>query len=649
MTMNHKRHLILIAFLFIFLGVNISKITAQRSIGGSPISFSERHQSSFSKSPKTEKISKLNLKELKKEDRENPSNRYAAPINVNFDLNNSGQWYDLKDGSRVWKLKIKGEGALGLFILYKNFYLPNGARLFVYNENRTQILGAYTSQNNSKQEKFLTGMIKGETAIIEYYEPNYARNQGRFEIYQIMQAYEAEKIISDYPFQNYTGFGQSFDCHENINCSAGDDYQVEKRGTVRILTVYNTGIGWCTGSLINTTENDGKPYVLSAYHCGFLGANVADFPMWRYDFNYEFPTCADETEEPTFQSILGSQVVAGGDTSDFLLLELSSNIPSSYNAYFNGWNRANVSWDSAAYVHHPFGDVRKISIDSDQVNSYNLPNFWSDGITTPPHSHYRSVLDVGTIEGGSSGAPFFNPDGQLIGQLHGGVANCNQFITYAGKMSISWDNGVVPATRLKDWLDPNNTGVMSVAGIENPALNNSANVSGNITREDGTSITDIQLQLTGASTQNINNQANGDYELLDLELGETYTITPFRNDNPKAGVNIIDLVLIKSHILELGEPLDTYGIIAGDVDQNGSLNTFDMVLIQKLILDFDTEFSNSNSWRFVPADYVFQDPLDPLDEPFPESITYDPILASFENQNFIAIKVGDVNHSANVD
>lgn len=649
--MNLKRHFTIrysILFVFIFLLSNFSIVIAQRSVGGTPISFLAKNQSAFSQENKAIKIPALNMARLKKEDKENSSNRFAAPVDVNYNLTNSGQWVDLDDGGRVWKLKIKADNALGLFIFYKNFYLPNGARLFVYDENQKQILGGYTNLNNSDSGKFMTGMIDGETAIIEYYEPWYAKGQGRFEINRIMQAYDREKFVSDNPFQNYTGFGESLACNININCPLGDDMADQKRGVVRILTVYNTGVGWCSGSMINNTNNDGTPYVLTANHCGFLGNNIADFELWRYDFNYAFSSCANETEEPPFQSILGGEVVSGSTVSDFLLVELFANIPSSYNAYFNGWNRLNTPPQSSKQVHHPFGDVMKIAVDTNALTSYQHMTNWGGGVITPPHSHWRSTFDHGTIEGGSSGSPLFNQNGYIVGQLHGGpTIVCDNLITYDGKFSVSWDDGADSTSRLKEWLDPFDTGFTQLGGIDNPALNNSSTVFGNIRKENGDSVLNVEIQVTGSSALTFNNQGNGSYEAFDLTNGEDFTITPFRNDDHRNGVNVVDLVLIRQHILGLGTPLTPYQIIAADVNNDGNVNTIDMVFVQKIILLLDPTFPNNTSWRFVPTAFNFPNPSDPFSNPFPESIFYTPILTNMQDQNFVAIKIGDVNGSAN--
>jgi len=185
-----------------------------------------------------------------------------------------------------------------------------------------------------------------------------------------------------------------------------------------------------------------------------------------------------------------------------------------------------------------------------------------------------------------------------------------------------------------------------LAGIDNPALNNSSTVFGNIQKENGTAVQNVEIQVTGSSSITFNNQANGGYEAFDLTNGEDFMITPFRNDDHRNGVNVFDLVLMRQHILGLGTPLTPYQIIAADVNNDGTVNIFDMVFVQKVILLLDPTFPNNNSWRFVPSEFNFPDPSDPFSGPFPESIIYTPILTNMQDQNFVAIKIGDVNGSA---
>ena len=170
---------------------------------------------------------------------------------------------------------------------------------------------------------------------------------------------------------------------------------------------------------------------------------------------------------------------------------------------------------------------------------------------------------------------------------------------------------------------------------------------GSITTEEDESLLDVEVELSGHSYESTITYEDGIYNFLGLELFYDYTITPSFNEDHGNGVSTFDIVLLSKHILGTS-PLDSpYKIIAGDVNNSGSISTFDMVLIRRLVLTIDTEFESNTSWRFVPADYVFPDPANPWFEPFPESIEIEDLNGDYLDLDFIAIKVGDVNGSAN--
>jgi hypothetical protein len=98
------------------------------------------------------------------------------------------------------------------------------------------------------------------------------------------------------------------------------------------------------------------------------------------------------------------------------------------------------------------------------------------------------------------------------------------------------------------------------------------------------------------------------------------------------------------------QPLtDPYKLIAADINNNGSVSTLDIVFMQKAILGLETSFPNNSSWRFIPADYVFDDPLNPFNPIFPEELEFIDLQGDALEQDFVAIKVGDVNGNANPD
>jgi hypothetical protein len=140
--------------------------------------------------------------------------------------------------------------------------------------------------------------------------------------------------------------------------------------------------------------------------------------------------------------------------------------------------------------------------------------------------------------------------------------------------------------------------------------------------------------------------ATGRYNFNKIPYSATSTITPSRNDNPLNGVSTYDLVLISKHILGI-QPLDSpYKIIAADANGNGSVTTFDIVELRKLILGLSTTLANNTSWRFVDKSYVFPNPAYPFSPAFPENISLPDLTDNVLTMDFVAIKIGDVNGSA---
>lgn len=70
--------------------------------------------------------------------------RIATLIPVHFSTENSGEWTELPGGEKIWQLRLQVQGVIAIMLYYSSFYIPEGGRLFIYNTNKTHILGAYT-------------------------------------------------------------------------------------------------------------------------------------------------------------------------------------------------------------------------------------------------------------------------------------------------------------------------------------------------------------------------------------------------------------------------------------------------------------------------------------------------------------------------
>jgi PKD repeat protein/methionine-rich copper-binding protein CopC len=459
----------LFLFLFLIWGALISVSEAQVSFGGSPISFgSDFQRDSRQAVLPTVSLPVLDMLRIRQEDSTQTPNRFAVATEVAISPETTGFWQILPTGDRLWRvmLEAQDENVYGMVLLFSQFSLPEKSKLFVYTPDKKTVLGAFTHQNNHFSNKFSIELIKSRQVIIEYYEPAFVVGKPIIGLDRIDQAYR--KLPPPTTFRQEKNilktqdFGQSGNCNLNINCTPlANDWQDEKRGIVRILVVNALGSTWCSGSLINNTYQDNKPYLLTAAHCAF-NTSATHISQWIFYFQYEITDCNAPTVEPTSPTLTGATLRAQFGSSDFYLLELNQEIPLNYNVYFNGWDRTGTNYTGSVGIHHPSGDVKKFSRDVDAVTT----TAYSDDTNNSGSTHYRVVWNEGVTEGGSSGSPLLNNNGLIVGQLHGGGSACNALTEadWYGKVSRSWTGGGTANSRLSDWLDAGNLGVTSLQG-----------------------------------------------------------------------------------------------------------------------------------------------------------------------------------------
>ena len=404
--------------------------------------------------------------------------RFALERPVNLSPETHGSW-NLESGMKVWRIHVLSPGAYSMGLVFSDYHLLPGVRLFVYDPDGKRIKGAFTSGNNNPSGILPVGHIPGDELVIELQVPDEMTDYGNLELQAVSHAFLNTGFKSSSADCPAGEFNCSDPCEIDINCVEGDAWQRVKPSVVRIFTTTL----YCTGVLVNNTAYDGIPYVLTAEHClnkqYFANRTV-------FQFNYESAGCFGE-DGPLDMSLSGAELITYGDSLDFSLVRIVDPPPASYGAFYAGWDRSDFQTNATATIHHPFGDVKKISLDSEAPS---IPSQPGDVPYTGLESyHYFSYWwirqwDVGSTEGGSSGGPLFNLSRRVIGTLSGGNAACGDsigynyetgrviyspapnFDDYFTRFSMAWDYEEAKGNALKPWLDPLGTGTETLSGYD---------------------------------------------------------------------------------------------------------------------------------------------------------------------------------------
>ena len=381
---------------------------------------------------------------------------FGDVTSVAFNLENSGTWQQLSNGGRLWRLAIRSPDAQSMRITYNAFHLPPGGTLHLYDEAGVVVLGAFTSRNNKGTPEvpsaFGTRYVNTNEVTLEYYEPPGGEGVGRLAVDNVYHA--REKFFVEGIFSNL----RALPCHNNVIC--GDEWRLQ-RNSVFLLLV---GRGLCSATLVNNEENDGHLYVLTAAHCiddtpefSIDGAHVAEISrsLLGAIAYWEFQAEDCEGQRHPSQELLTSKTTAGFRLLsfdryhkdvyvDFAVLELLESpldLSPPVHPYFSGWDRNFEQAGEMVGIHHPRGNIKKISFgnsDNRDLAGRRSRDFLvrrearesgepgivlTDLVPTSDISqstHYDLVYVEGTIEGGSSGSPLFNASGRQIGVLSTG-------------------------------------------------------------------------------------------------------------------------------------------------------------------------------------------------------------------------------------
>ncbi len=389
----------------------------------------------------TTKFSDINIHKVHDQDVENEKlgNAPRFAIERKVEINAFANQWEVENGTWISRHRVVADNAVSLnFAL--DFKMSENSKVKIYSSDFSKSIRDLTFADNNIDNVFWTPIIESSDVIVEFSVPEEEMNKVKFGVFQVNQGYRTFAQSTE----------KSGSCNVDVACSESNGWEEEVNSVAVISTGGST---FCTGFMVNNTENDGTPFFMTAKHCRISSSNASSLVAY---WNYQTSKCGGRRDGKKRQFSSGSQFLSASSKSDFTLVRLNQPPRSNWNVKYAGWDRSGVDATSATAIHHPATDEKSISFEEQPttVTSYLKEAIPGDD------THVRvEDWDIGTTEPGSSGSPLFDQNHRVIGQLHGGYASCSsQTSDWYGRFYTSWEGDGTSDTRLKDWLDPNNTG-----------------------------------------------------------------------------------------------------------------------------------------------------------------------------------------------
>ena len=403
------------------------------------------------------------------EEKKFKSLEFAHKFHVFLRPDNSGVTFTTLDNKKIWRVGIRSRKAYSLNILFSKFRLPEGARVFVYNGDQSEVLGSYTRENNTELNLLPIQPLAGDELIVEYQEPLDAAFKGDIEIGEVNHDFRGifRAVEPRDPAQS---------CHPNIVC-----YPEDIQPGSGVVALIINGTTYCTGSLVNNSAEDGSPYLLTATHCINKDYDPAFLANRRYDviagtivafFAYQSPVCDKEIRGPLQMTMASADSVLISERYDISLLKFKQTPPKEYQPYYLGWNVSSSPQPPFHGIHHPNGGIKKVAIENEPlaIGSFDDPRY-----NMEPNGHWAvRAWDVAATEEGSSGSPLLDKEKRVLGALTGGESQCSspKGPDVYSSLSKAWNvtGSLGNPNSLKSYLDPEDSQFQQIDGF-NPYLN----------------------------------------------------------------------------------------------------------------------------------------------------------------------------------
>lgn len=401
--------------------------------------------------------------------------RFAHSFYTDVNTNNSGRWIEMSDGSRIWTVAFRSEGAKSLNLIFDKFFIDKQSCVIIYSPLFNNQSVTLTSENITPDGVLPTIPLAGELLVVEYQQFSPICAAPELVIGAVNHDYLGVfGLLSNNKVGN---FGDSGDCNIDVTCSVDQQTMLNSRSSCKIIV---DGSELCSGTLVNNTNNDGKPYFLTAAHC-FRKNESASTTI--FFFNYEVPQCQSDIEGTKLHYLTGGNMRAFIDTFDIALAEMYERPAASLRPYWSGWNLNEALSAPFHAIHHPMGDVKKVSVTNGNIVKKTFASYTVKGVPFAKNAHWLvGQWDSGTTEGGSSGCGLFDANGLLVGSLSGGEAWCSNAVNdYFARLERAWNASEATNRQLAHWLSPGSS-ITQIDGI--PFYNPSAERISSISKDD---------------------------------------------------------------------------------------------------------------------------------------------------------------------
>lgn len=379
-------------------------------------------------------------------------NQFAYQIKESIDITKEAAASIVGDVI-IYRLLIHSENAKSINLIFEPFTLPDNAKMFLYRPDGGELYGAYTNKSY-KGNVFATTPVSGDSIMIQCEVPIATSDSFSAIISSVNTGFDQLRALPD--------IGKAAYCETDIICK---DKGVEDQSRAACLIIVN-GIKYCSGTLIATDRNS-ESFVLTSAHClRNKNTDIFDSTLANrcvFYFGYNTPICETNIISSYEKSISGSKMASSHPEKDMALLKLSQRPPVDYMTYESGWNIESAPRGPVTCIHHPYGDLMKISISG---NDPSPISFAVDGLTEDAH-WLVDIWDTGITEGGSSGAPLYDVNGLIIGALSGGSSFCNnRGDDKFWRLNSVWDDVSSSPADMMSILDPSLSGITKQKGKE---------------------------------------------------------------------------------------------------------------------------------------------------------------------------------------